>query len=575
MFFLAFALVITICGTATAATPNTAPPQLTTINQNNINSISSTSQAKITKNEIKADPVDIRVRTYPWVWDSSDSNFQYNYGCRNTPVFTADIKNLGPDDATNVQIKYRIGNGMKYEGYSIANNMEGTVTYNNNILTWNIPYMPTDGIAYMKVFTSIQTTGSGTSDLTNIATLTHTDQTDSNSANNQGTCSINVPPAADIEVTQETPTYNGQTVTMIIDANNNGPNTATNVNINDLLPPAEFTNIIATPTIGTYDSTTGIWDITKNGPFLYDETGKLTLVANIVGSGTIINTAYTDPDSADQYDWNLNNNAQTRIIQNVGYTPTVDIRVRTYPWVFDNDAGGFQYNYGCRNTPVFTTDIRNMGPDDATNVQIQYKIGKGMTYEGYSIANNMEGTITYNNNILTWNIPYMPAGGIAYLKVFTSIIASGSGNQPPLLTNIANLTHVDQTDSNSANNQATTSINVPIAADIEVTQSKTYPSADTVSIIIKTSNNGPNTATNVNINDLIPAGLTVISTPTLGTYDRTTGIWNIPSLIYGQTETLTLVVSSRTFTNTASTDPDSADQYDWNLNNNAQTLVIT
>jgi uncharacterized repeat protein (TIGR01451 family) len=67
----------------------------------------------------------------------------------------------------------------------------------------------------------------------------------------------------------------------------------------------------------------------------------------------------------------------------------------------------------------------------------------------------------------------------------------------------------------------------------------------TVNFDIQVTNNGFGTATNIEIKNNIPL-LTELtyqsSTLITGTYDNTTGIWAIPSLAYGATETLTITV---------------------------------
>ena len=85
--------------------------------------------------------VDVSVYQYPWYYNADTGTYQDFYYTANTPVFTVDVYNgAGYDDATNVTIKYVIGNGLIYDGYD--NQGIGTVTFNNstNTLTWIIPY---------------------------------------------------------------------------------------------------------------------------------------------------------------------------------------------------------------------------------------------------------------------------------------------------------------------------------------------------------------------------------------------------------------------------------------------------
>ena len=100
-----------------------------------------------------------------------------------------------------------------------------------------------------------------------------------------------------------------------------------------------------------------------------------------------------------------------------------------------------------------------------------------------------------------------------------------------------------------------------------------------ITYTITATNNGPDTANNIQITDKIPKGLgTITTTPSLGTYNTTTGIWTIPTLTNGQTATLTITATitatNGTIINTASMKSQNG-QYDWNYNNNAQTTNLT
>ena len=64
---------------------------------------------------------------------------------------------------------------------------------------------------------------------------------------------------------------------------------------------------------------------------------------------------------------------------------------------------------------------------------------------------------------------------------------------------------------------------------------------ETLKFIISVDNNGPDDASNVKVNELIPAGLDIISfLPSIGQYDPKTGIWTIGELSVGQTASLVI-----------------------------------
>ncbi len=96
---------------------------------------------------------------------------------------------------------------------------------------------------------------------------------------------------------------------------------------------------------------------------------------------------------------------------------------------------------------------------------------------------------------------------------------------------------------------------VQTGADLELKKVVDTPSAcvgDTVTFTLTLENKGPETATNIQVSDPVPSGLTDIGSS--GGYDQGTGIWTVSSLAKDDTATLTLtgeLSSSGTVTNTA------------------------
>ncbi|MBK9209032.1 MAG: DUF11 domain-containing protein [Anaerolineales bacterium] len=98
------------------------------------------------------------------------------------------------------------------------------------------------------------------------------------------------------------------------------------------------------------------------------------------------------------------------------------------------------------------------------------------------------------------------------------------------------------------NSTATVTINAPLPgeADLTLTHEPIVISssiADQVSLKIKLENAGPDKATNVQVHDLLPAGLTFVSSSSVvGTYNSSTGIWAISELGIGADTILTINV---------------------------------
>src|SRR5205823_4040382 len=117
-------------------------------------------------------------------------------------------------------------------------------------------------------------------------------------------------------------------------------------------------------------------------------------------------------------------------------------------------------------------------------------------------------------------------------------------------------------------------------ADLVVTKavnSATPNVGDTITFTINLSDNGPNSATNVQLTDLLPAGLTFVSaTPSQGSYLSGTGVWTVGTVTTTTAQSLQIqarVVSPNAQTNTASVSR--ADQFDPNSANNSASVTET
>ncbi|HZW39919.1 MAG TPA: collagen-binding domain-containing protein [Ignavibacteriaceae bacterium] len=84
-------------------------------------------------------------------------------------------------------------------------------------------------------------------------------------------------------------------------------------------------------------------------------------------------------------------------------------------------------------------------------------------------------------------------------------------------------------------------------ADLRLQKTVSNPNAqngDEVTYTITVTNDGPNSTTGVKVKDVLPEGLEFISaTPSVGTYDLATGIWDVGTLASGASATLLITVS--------------------------------
>ena len=100
---------------------------------------------------------------------------------------------------------------------------------------------------------------------------------------------------------------------------------------------------------------------------------------------------------------------------------------------------------------------------------------------------------------------------------------------------------------------------------------------DQITFTVTLSDQGPDAATNVQVTDLLPAGLTLLSaTPSQGTYTSGSGMWTVGTVSTGVSQTLiinALVASPSAKTNTAAISH--ADQFDPITANNTASATET
>ena len=300
---------------------------------------------------------------------------------------------------------------------------------------------------------------------------------------------------------------------------------------------------------GGYDPVTGIWNVGTVDP---GTSKTLTLLARVDSPQATTNTATVT--ASDRFDPDSSNNQASAT-----ETPQqADLRLTK---AVDNSRP----NVG--DTITFTVTLTNAGPDDATNVQVRDLLPAGLTFVSAAPA---QGTYTPASGL--WDVGSLAAGATTTLAIRATVVSPGQR------TNTATVLDADQFDPNTANNTASAS-ETPQQADVVVFKRVSDPTpnvGDVITYTIRVTNAGPDNATNVILQDLLPAGVDFLSAvATQGNYNPVTGVWAVGTVLVEGPQTLTitaLVVSPDVQTNTASVAD--ADQFDPNLGNNTDTAEI-
>ncbi|MCK9152547.1 DUF11 domain-containing protein [Methanobacterium alcaliphilum] len=432
-------------------------------------------------------------------------------------VFTLVARNNGPDAESSVSVVDKLPFGLEF--------VSADGVYDSITGLWNVGNLASGASAVLHITAKVMVSNIN---LTNIAAIYGGTNLDLNSTNDQSNVTINVGPASDLSIVKIVDDINPkylQNVVFTLTARNNGPDAESSVSVVDKLPfGLEFVSAD-----GVYDSITGLWNV---GNLASGASAVLHIVAKVVVSN--VNLTNLAVVSGANYDQNSTNN-QNNVTINVG--PASDLAIS----ITVDNAHPEYLDY-----VTFTLNASNNGPDDAVNVKVYNTLPNLLRY----VSDDSNGAFNpiYNSTTGLWTVGPLYKGESVILHIVAQAMASNVE-----LTDYVYITDPDPTgnieffDPNLSNNYASVSLDVDPVNDLVLTKtvSKINPNyLEKVTFTLKATNIGPDTATNVKVVDIIPAGLKFISTS--GNYDSKTGTWNIGNLAKGATAILTIVVQVTT-----------------------------
>ena len=285
----------------------------------------------------------------------------------------------------------------------------------------------------------------------------------------------------------------GETLTFTVRATNRGPSPATGVTIADALP-AGLSFVSAPSSQGSYDTATGIWTV---GTLDWLAQATLTLMVRVDQPGALVNNASVA--SLDQVDPNPINNSDAK---SINATPAADLRVTK---AVSNHAPGV----GALVT--YTIAVTNLGPDDATSVDVSDLLPAGVAFVS---AKASQGSYDAGTGI--WTLGSVPATRTEILTV------TGRVTERATLVNTATRLSSTPVDPNAANDTGTATLTSSVIADLSLTKTPSVPVAAAGSVFtwtITVLNNGPSTALGASVTDAFPApftGVTWTCTPSAG-----------------------------------------------------------
>ncbi|MEZ6136941.1 MAG: SdrD B-like domain-containing protein [Pirellulaceae bacterium] len=363
------------------------------------------------------------------------------------------VTNNGPSAATSVVVTDNLPDGIQVNSatstvgtVTIPASAQDTTAANNDDLTVAIPTLANGATATVTINATVLPGTRGTNNvLTNVSSVATTDTNfiETVTTNNTDSEDTTLNPEIDLRISKVDsvdPITPGSSLTYTIVVTNDGPSTATNVNLSDTLPAGvTFTSVSSTQ--GTATQANGVVTAAL-GSLAPAASATVTLIVgvNTTATGDITNTATVSGTETEVTTTNNSATATTTV------TPRVDLVITKSDSLDPVAAGG---------TLTYTLTVTNNGPSAATNVAVTDNLPTGLTFVS---GTSSVGTLTNNGNNVSVAIPTLASGASATITINANV----AGTQTTGFTNTASVTSTE-TDLVPANNTTSepTAIAVP------------------------------------------------------------------------------------------------------------------
>ena len=403
-------------------------------------------------------------RVIPYVDISTDKDSDKDeYYVGDTAIWTITVHNAeNGTNATNVTVTDKLPSGFAFVSYVASQG-----NYDADTGIWYIGNM-TNGSSVQLTINSIATFAD---DYNNIANAS-SNETDWNLTNNEDNKTVKVLPVVNLTIDKSVNVdvvYVGENVIFTINVTNNGPSNATMVKVEDVLPE-QFEYVTSNDTSFSGNQIM-IPKLNVGDSYLFTITAK-TLI-----NGTWNNTANA---TCKENDTVVNDTATVTVLPVVNLT--IDKSV---------DLGHVKVG----DTIVFTINVTNNGPSNATNVVIEDVVPAQFNVTGCSDPR-------FENNKIT--ISYLNKGESIQFTITAITLINGTWNNTANVTCAENDTVVNDT------------VEVIVDPVVNLTIDKAVDIdhvfvGDTVVFTINVTNNGPSNATVVVIEDIVPEQFQVIA----------------------------------------------------------------
>jgi len=405
------------------------------------------------------------------------------------------VTNNGPHSSTGAVVSDTLPAGVTFASASAG------CSFAAGVVTCTLGTLANGGSASLAINVTVNQPYNGATPLVNSATVATVNEIDIVPNNNTSTATTDVTPQADLAVTKVVdngaPSV-GANVTFTITAQNLGPNAAVAAQVADVLP-AGYTLVGTTPSVGSYDSGTGVWSI---GNFANGATATMTIVATVQPSGPYLNTATISSSTQDPNPGNNTSGASTAPVVASSLAVTKTDNSTTYV------PGG---------TGTYVVTVTNGGPSTASNVTVGDTLPAGVMLDGtVTCATNGTancGSVSGTAGQTSFGTTGASiAAGAGNSIVFTIPVAYASSLTTNPLTNTANATAPSSPPASGSDSSTPTP---QVALVVTKTDgSATYTPGGTATYVVTVRNTGPSNAASVTVTDALPVGVTLTAAVT-------------------------------------------------------------
>ncbi|MCK4367674.1 MAG: DUF11 domain-containing protein, partial [Thermoplasmata archaeon] len=316
----------------------------------------------------------------------------------------------------------------------------------------------------------------------------------------------------------------GDSITYTIEYENTGSGQATGVVVKDTIPE-DTTFESSNPAYDDVQGDTYIWSIGDVGPY---SSGTITVVVT-VDVGTPDGTVLTNSVTLDYDDANGNPYPQE--------SDSVDVTVTAPIVSFSKSVDKSQANPG--DTLVYTLSYENTGTGWTTGIVVNDTIPEDTTFV------SSDPDYDYNDgDFYSWNVGSLGPGASGTITITVTVDA-----YTPDGTTLLNTATLDYADANGnyypqLSDDAETTVTGPVMTIVKSADVTSADPSDTIVYTITYENTGSGDATDVVVQDTIPADTTFVSaSPSPDQQNGDVFTWNIGTVGGESSGTITLTVT--------------------------------